>query len=270
MNIKLAISPCPNDTFTYYALISNKIDCEGLNFKPIYYDIEELNERCVNLEYDVSKISFATFPMVSSNYNLLSSGGALGNGVGPLLVYNKELNYDKLTNLTVAIPGLNTSANFLLSHFYPQIRNKVNYLFSDIENAVLTSEVDLGLIIHESRFTYKKLGLRKYSDLGSLWEKKYDLPIPLGCVVIKKEINQSTKIKVANLIKKSIKYAFNNVKEVMPFVKRFSRQLSDEVCKKHINLYVNDFSLNYGKTGIKAINTYLNILSKKIKYKIIE
>ncbi|MGC9342057.1 MAG: 1,4-dihydroxy-6-naphthoate synthase [Bacteroidales bacterium] len=251
--LTIAYSSCPNDTFMFDALVNQKLDTGKLEFEPHIADIEELN-RLVQEGYpDVSKISFAVFPEISDRYSLLTSGSAVGYRNGPLVVSKYKIYPDELSNVKMAIPGKNTTANFLLTILFPQVKDKKEYLFSDIEEAVLSNETDAGLLIHETRFTYEKKGLKKVTDLGELWEKEFESPVPLGGIVIKRSLDPETKRNVQNLVKKSVKFAFDRPGESRSYIKSYARELSDNVIYQHIDLYVNDFSVDLGEKGKKAI-----------------
>lgn len=251
--LTLGFSPCPNDTFIFDAMVHGKIDTEGLRFKTVLEDVETLNRMAKNGELDITKLSFFAFGNVTKHYQLMSSGSALGKGVGPLLISKKKFTDPEQEIKSVAIPGMNTTAYFLFRTFYPTLTHVKEMLFSEIENAVLNDEVDAGVIIHENRFTYEAKGLLKIADMGDLWEKKTLLPIPLGGIAIKRELDEDVKKKVERIIRKSIEFAFANPKSSYDYVKAHSQEMSDEVCQKHIDLYVNNFSLDLGENGKQAI-----------------
>lgn len=258
MNLSIGFSPCPNDCFIFDALIHKKIDTQGIDFTVIMEDVEALNNRAFNQELDITKLSYHAYLYLTPFYNLLNSGSALGFNCGPLLVKFKNCLINDITNATIAIPGKHTTANFLLSLAFPQAQKKEIMLFSDIENAVLTQKVNAGLLIHENRFTYQEKGLEKIIDLGEFWESLINAPIPLGGIVIKKEIDTKLQHTVDNLIKQSVQYAFNNPESCMPFVRQHAQEMSEDVMKKHIALYVNEFSVNLGTIGKNAINLLFN------------
>lgn len=258
MKLTLGFSPCPNDTFIFDALIHHKIDTEGLEFEVQFQDVETLNKKVFNSELDVSKISFHAYAYALENYVLLNAGSALGYGVGPLLIA-KDTNL-KSNNLTekdfkVAIPGKYTTANFLLSLAFPKLTNKLISPFSTIEDLVLEGQADLGLIIHENRFTYQDKGLHKVIDLGEFWEEKTKQPIPLGGIVINRNIDSATQTKFDRILKKSVEYAFANPKSGTDFIKSHAQTMKEEVMYKHIELYVNEFSINLGEKGKNAVQT---------------
>ncbi len=253
MKLSLGFSPCPNDTFMFEALIKKKVNAGSIGFSPFISDIEELNKKALNQELDITKLSFFTFARVSDSYVLLNSGSALGTGNGPLLIGKEKTETDQLKNISVAIPGINTTANLLLSIMFPEIRKKKIYLFSEIEQAVLSGEVDAGLIIHESRFTYKSKGLTKIVDLGEYWEENTRLPLPLGCIAIRRNLPDEVKLKVNDYLKESIGYAIEHPMDGMDYIREHATEMDDEVIKKHINLYVNNYSVDMGEAGREAV-----------------
>ncbi len=273
MKLTLGFSPCPNDCFIFDAMVHGKIDTEGLEFDVVMEDVEALNQRAFKKELDITKLSFHAFLYVQENYILLKSGSALGFNCGPLLVGSSEFVVRRLqediselrtTNceLKIAIPGKNTTANFLLSLAYPEMKNKTEVLFSEIEQGVLDGKYDAGLIIHESRFTYEQKGLKKIMDLGEFWESLIHAPIPLGGIVARRSFDNELHQRINRIIKKSVEYAYANTSDVMPYVKQHAQEMSEEVMKKHIDLYVNQYSLDLGATGTKAIEL---LFSKALK-----
>jgi 1,4-dihydroxy-6-naphthoate synthase len=263
MKLTLGFSPCPNDTFIFDALVNKKIDTEGLEFEVFLEDVQTLNEWAREGKLDVSKISYGVLPLVLDNYIVLNSGGALGKGVGPLLISKEEVSDHaiKIDHQKVAIPGRNTTAHMLFSLAYPDAANKQFMIFSKVENAVLNNEVNYGVIIHENRFTYQDKGLHKVVDLGDYWEKETGLPIPLGGIVAKRDMNRNLQLKIDALIHKSIDYAFRYYPELTEYVKQHSQEMSETVMRQHIDLYVNNFSLRLGKAGQNAVNKLLEVYS---------
>lgn len=257
-NITLGFSPCPNDCFIFDALVHNKIDTKGLTFDVRLEDVETLNKWALKGDLDVTKLSYHAYAYCLKNYILLKSGSALGFNCGPLLISKKPLEKNKFQLNTVAIPGKYTTANFLLSLAFPQLSNKIEMVFSDIENAVLSGEVDAGLIIHENRFTYEEKGLYKLMDLGEFWDDLIKAPIPLGGICIKRSKDKELQTLVSDLIKESVSYAFANPESCMSYVKQHAQEMSEKVMKQHIQLYVNTFSLELGTTGTKAVELLFN------------
>ena len=259
MKLSLGFSPCPNDTFIFDALVNNKIDTGGLSFDVILEDVETLNRWALKDKLDVTKLSYGVLSMVLDSYVLLNSGSALGRGVGPLLINNGELRLSKVEDFAIAIPGEHTTAHLLFSLAYPNAKNKIFIRYNEIENFVLAGK-GLGVIIHENRFTYEAKGLHKITDLGDYWEKETGNPVPLGGIVIKRSVDPLISLQVDKLIRKSIEYAYqHHYKELTDYVKNHSQEMSEEVMRKHIDLYVNDFSINLGDDAKAAINHLLNI-----------
>ncbi len=255
MRLTLGFSTCPNDTFIFDAMIHGKIDTEGLEFDVLMADVEELNRGAFAGSIDITKLSYHAFAYIAETYKLLTSGSALGRGNGPLLISKHQINPDEVKDMKVAIPGKNTTGNLLFSIFYPAIKNKPEYLFSDIEEAILEGKVDAGVIIHENRFTYQKKGLRKIVDLGEMWEEKTKSPIPLGGIVVHRKYPSEIQSKVNRVLKRSLQFAFDNPESSYGFVKQFAQEMEEDVMKSHINLYVNEFSLELGSEGKRAITT---------------
>lgn len=266
MNFSIGFSPCPNDTFIFDALVNKKIDTEGFNFEPILEDVETLNQWALQGILDITKLSFPAFFQSLDTYVLLNAGSALGKGVGPLLISNKEqgMTNDEVNPATIALPGINTTANLLFSFAYPGALNKKFMLFSAIEDAVLNGDTELGVIIHENRFTYQQKGLHKVMDLGEYWEEKMKTPIPLGGIAINQSVKRSVALKVNELIRKSLEYAFANYPLITDYVKQHSQSMSEEVMRQHIDLYVNHYSLDLGTEGKKAVEILYDVyLSSK-------
>ena len=278
MKLTLGFSPCPNDTFIFDALIHHKIDTEGLSFEVIFDDVETLNQKALSGMLDITKLSFHAFGHVVGKYALLSAGSALGFGVGPLLICKKEhsnkitsaLNnqsYKKeVSSLKVGIPGKLTTANFLLGIAYPQLQDKRELIFSGIENALLKEEIDIGLIIHENRFTYQEKGLHCIIDLGSYWEELTQCAIPLGGIVVNRNLPITIQQKLNRILKKSVQYAFDHPKSGLAFIRSHAQEMEESVMYSHIELYVNQYSLDLGEDGRKAIDA---MFDKALKLKII-
>jgi 1,4-dihydroxy-6-naphthoate synthase len=261
MKLSLGFSPCPNDTFIFDALVNKKIDTEGLDFEVFLEDVQTLNEWAIAGKLDISKISYGVLPQLLENYCVLSSGGALGKGAGPLLISKKQYSPEEgeIEKKSVAVPGKNTTANLLFSLAYPKAMNKKFMIFSEIENAVLKGEVDYGVIIHENRFTYPAKGLHKVIDLGDYWEHQTGLPIPLGGIVAKKAIDKSIRSKINRLIRQSVEYAFKHYPTITGYVQQHAQEMSEAVMRQHIDLYVNDFSIDLGQEGRNAIDKLLSV-----------
>jgi 1,4-dihydroxy-6-naphthoate synthase len=269
MKLSLGFSPCPNDTFIFDALIHHKIDTEGLEFEVFFDDVETLNQKALRSELDISKLSFHAFAHLAEKYALLDAGSALGFGVGPLLICKNEelISGDRLnmesSPLRVGIPGELTTANFLLGIAFPNLRNKKVMVFSEIENSLLTGSIDLGLIIHENRFTYMDKGLHKVVDLGSYWEELTGCAIPLGGIVINRKLDHEIQLKVNRLIRRSVEFAFENPTSGIDFISSHAQEMDEEVMYKHIDLYVNKYSVDLGAEGRKAIDIMFKMAQEK-------
>lgn len=261
----LGFSPCPNDTFIFDALVNHKID-SPLEFDVSLEDVQTLNQWALAGKLDITKVSYGVLPLILDNYNLLDAGGALGKGVGPLLIAGEEaLDRDPdsyrgfISNATIAIPGEHTTAHFLFSLAFPLATKKKFMVFSDIEDAVLSGEVDCGVIIHENRFTYEQKGLIKLMDLGDYWEQRTGGPIPLGGIVMKKDLDPLLHHQVNALIRQSLQYAFDHYPLLSDYVKENSQEMDERVMRQHIDLYVNNYSFTLGEDGRAAVDTLIRI-----------
>ena len=263
MTLRLGFSTCPNDTFIFDALVHHKIDTEGLNFELFLADVEQLNKEAFQSQIDITKLSYHAYAYAAENFVLSDSGSALGYKNGPLLIGKRKIFPDEVHDLKIAIPGKFTTANLLMGIAFPEAQNKHEYLFSDIEEVVLSNEMDAGLIIHENRFTYEKKGLKKIIDLGEYWENETKMPIPLGGIAINRSLPGEIQNKVNRLIGKSIRYAFENPGTGLDFIRRYAREMDEEVIQKHIALYVNHFTENLGDDGRKAVNFLYETAAKK-------
>ncbi|WP_158825383.1 menaquinone biosynthesis family protein [Mucilaginibacter lacusdianchii] len=269
MKLTLGFSPCPNDTFIFDALIHHKIDTEGLEFEVFYDDVETLNQKAFRGELDITKLSYHAFAYVANQYVLLDAGSALGFGVGPMLICkgNEDELRTKLetngANVKIGIPGKYTTANFLLSLAFPQAINKQEIVFSEIESSILEDKIDVGLIIHENRFTYQDKGLKKIIDLGDYWEKRTGCAIPLGGIVANRNLPEDIQHKINRVLRKSVEFAFANPKSGLEFIRSHAQEMSEEVMYKHIDLYVNQYSLDLGAEGKKAIQLMFDTAKEK-------
>ncbi|MFM1876802.1 MAG: hypothetical protein RL266_2539 [Bacteroidota bacterium] len=252
--LTLGFSPCPNDTFIFDAMVNGRIDLGDIELEVVLADVEELNRMALVGKLDVTKISYNAFSHVHYRYQLLNSGSALGNSCGPLLISKRLLSDEELKTATVAIPGKNTTANFLMSFAYPTAQNKQEFLFSEIENAVLSNGVEAGVIIHENRFTYQEKGLIKIADLGEVWEKRTGFPIPLGGIAIHRRLKPTLRKQFDDLLRKSVQFAFDNPDASKDYVKCHAQEMDEDVMRSHINLYVNSFTLDLGEKGKAAIS----------------
>ena len=253
--IHLGLSPCPNDCFIFDALIHHKIDTKGLTFVPYMGDVEDLNLKAQKATLDVTKLSFNAYFGTLAHYVLLNAGAALGKGCGPLLVSKDFIPLELLskTLLNIGIPGKYTTANLLLSFAFPNQTNKTELLFSDIEDALISNKINAGLLIHENRFTYPSRGLQLIQDLGSYWESKTGFPIPLGGIAIRRSLPFELQQVINDLIQESVLFAFNDPASSRGFVKANAQAMDEQVMKQHIELYVNDYSVQLGPIGRQAI-----------------
>ncbi len=263
MRINLGISPCPNDTFMFDALINSKIDTQGIDFHVSYEDVEQLNQWAIEKRLDVTKVSFSAYTHCVEDYVLLNSGSAIGDNCGPLLIKKPEKLLDDSS--LIAIPGRFTTANMLFSYAYPNYHNKATILFSDIEQKVESEEVDAGVIIHENRFTYMKRGLEKVKDLGKFWQEKTNLLIPLGGIIIKRCLSLKVKKTIDRLIRESITFAFNNPSSSLDYIQSLSQEIDKDVLQSHIDLYVNKNSLSLNNKSKESIRKLFIMQNNKFK-----
>lgn len=263
MKLTLAYSPCPNDTFIFDALAHQKIDTEGLTFEIIHDDVESLNRNALEGNYDITKLSYHAYAYVSANYQLLTAGSALGRGCGPLMISKDDIPRSKIEFCLIGIPGKLTTANFLLSMAFPEAATKKEMVFNTIEDGLLNEAIDIGLIIHENRFTYLHKGLKKIIDLGEWWEQKYQLPIPLGGIVTRRDFDQDLKSKINRVLKRSVEYALANPAQTMDYVRAHAQEMEEAVMQQHIHLYVNDFSVDLGEEGKSAIEALYAVAGDK-------
>jgi len=265
MKLTLGFSPCPNDTFIFDAMVHHKIDTEGLEFEVVFADVEQLNKWAFQGKLNITKLSYNAFTNCIDNYVLLDSGSALGRNCGPLLI--RKINTILTPESKIAIPGKYTTANMLLEIAFPEYKNKVETLFSDIENDVLDGKADAGLIIHENRFTYQEKGLEKVKDLGEFWEEITKLPIPLGGIVVRRNLPSEIQKKIERVLRKSVEFAFKDRDASSEYVELHAKKIEKEVIEAHINLYVNEFSISLGEEGRKSIKKlfeYCNMDSTNI------
>lgn len=263
MKLTLGFSSCPNDTFIFDAMVHGRIDTEGLEFDYSMADVEELNKKAFSGEIDITKMSTHAYAYAANNYQILDSGSALGYRNGPLLISSRIIDLSDLADASIAIPGKYTTANLLFSIAWPGSKNKIEFLFSDIEDALLANKVDAGLIIHETRFTYHKRGFHKIADMGEYWEKLTGLPIPLGTIVINRKITDDVAQKVNRIIRRSLDYAYHDSFASYDFVAGNAKEMDSTVMNNHIKLYVNEYTLDLGSKGKEAINELYRIASEK-------
>jgi 1,4-dihydroxy-6-naphthoate synthase len=259
MKLSLGFSPCPNDTFIFDALVNRKIDTGDFEFEVILEDVQTLNRWAMEKKLDLSKISYGVWPLLQKDYSLLDAGGALGRGVGPLLISKNNILLKDINKLSIAIPGEQTTAHLLFSMAFPQAKRKKFMVFSQIEAAVLDDDVDCGVIIHENRFTYMQKGLVKQMDLGEYWEQKTKSPIPLGGIVMRNEFTEAERAEADRLIRDSVAYAEAYYPDLSDYVIRHAQEMQESVMRQHIDLYVNQFSLSLGEEGRKAVAVLLKV-----------
>jgi 1,4-dihydroxy-6-naphthoate synthase len=251
--LRLGFSTCPNDTFIFDALVHQKINTYGYSFDLVMADVQELNQLASAGDLDVVKVSYAHIPAIAHHYIALTAGGAMGFNCGPLLIARNGM-IDQITeNTTVAIPGENTTAHYLLKRYFPQIRHKQVMLFSDIEDAVVNGLTDTGLIIHESRFTYAAKGLVALADLGAAWHNETNLPIPLGAIAVKRSLDPDVRMEINAMVRESVKFALATPEQTIPFVRKYAVEMDETVMQQHISLYVNRFSVDPGPEGRQAV-----------------
>jgi 1,4-dihydroxy-6-naphthoate synthase len=255
MNLALGFSPCPNDCFMFDAIVNGRIDLEGLTFTPHLADVEALNRETFAGSADVSKLSYHAYAYCRRDYVLLDAGSALGRNCGPLLISARPIAPDEVRRgrLRIAIPGVYTTANFLLGLAFPEVVDRTPLVFSDIEGALLDGRFDAGVIIHENRFTYEAKGLHKIVDLGEFWERETGTPIPLGAIAVRRSLPDDVKRRVNRVVRRSVEYAFAHRDASLPYVRAHAQEMSEEVMYKHIDLYVNDFSVDLGAEGKRAV-----------------
>jgi 1,4-dihydroxy-6-naphthoate synthase len=251
--LAFGFSPCPNDTFAFHALVHGLVDAP-FRVRPVLLDIEELNRRAHVGGLELTKLSFGAAPAVADRYELLRSGAALGHGCGPLVVARQELSLEESINGRIAIPGYETTAFLLLRLLAPPLAGEVVELrFDRILDAVAGGGADAGLVIHESRFTYCDHGLVCVADLGELWEASTSLPVPLAGIFARRDLDEEVRAAAERAIRASVEHAFAHPDASRDYVRAHSQELSEEVCRQHIELYVNEFSLDVGDEGLAAI-----------------
>jgi 1,4-dihydroxy-6-naphthoate synthase len=257
MNLSLGFSPCPNDCFMFDAIVNRRIDLEGLSFTPHLADVEALNRETFAGTADITKLSYHAYAYCRKDYVLLDAGSAVGRNCGPLLISARPIAPEEVRagQLRIAIPGVYTTANFLLGLAFPDATDRTPLVFSEIEGALLAGRFDAGLIIHENRFTYEAKGLHKIVDLGEFWEQETGTPIPLGAIAVRRSLPDAVKQTVNRLVRRSVEYAFANRDASLPYVRAHAQEMDEAVIYKHIDLYVNQFSVDLGDEGARAVTT---------------
>jgi len=262
-SVVVGYSPCPNDTFLFYALVHGRVDTEGYRFEPVLADVETLNRWALTGRLPMTKASFGVLGQVCSKYWCLRSGGALSWGRGPLLVARGDCGVEALAGKRVAVPGLHTTANLLLEHRVGSEIERVPMPFHEIIPAVARGGVDAGVVIHEGRFTYAQHGLVAIEDLGAWWERETELPIPLGCILLAREPVGLDPWIIQRVLRRSVEYAQANPDEPAAYVRAHARELDDRVIRQHIDLYVNHFSVDLGESGQRAVEELLRRSSER-------
>ena len=257
--ISLGFSPCPNDTFIFNALVHRIIDTDVIFSEPLLEDVETLNNWAFKGRLDVTKLSFHALGHVLDNYCVLSAGSALGRGCGPLLVAKNTIDLSQGEVLKIAIPGKLTTAAMLFKMFAPQCTNLVEMRFDSIMQSVSAGVVDAGVIIHESRFTYKDEGFICLQDLGQWWEETSGQPIPLGCIAARRSLGKKMINSIDQAIHQSLLHAYRHPKECLPYIRKHSQEIDEQVVEDHIGLYVNDYSLDLGDEGRQAVEIFLRM-----------
>jgi 1,4-dihydroxy-6-naphthoate synthase len=255
--LTFGFSPCPNDTFAFHALVHGLVDAP-FSVRPVLLDIEELNRRARTRELDLTKLSFGAVRSVHG-YEMLRSGAALGHGCGPLVVSREPMTLAEAVTRRFAVPGRDTTAFLLLRVFAPEIgeRDLVEARYDEILESVASGEVDAGLIIHESRFTYRDHGLEWVADLGELWEARTGLPVPLAAICARDDLDERLRRDVERALRESVEYAFSHPEASREYVRAHAQEMSDDVCRRHIELYVNEFSVDLGTEGLAAIDALI-------------
>jgi len=248
----LAFSPCPNDTFMFHALLHDLIPRGPLTFTPFVDDVESLNQEAFKGRFQITKLSFFAYLHLRDRYALLDAGAALGYGCGPLVVAGSEDVH--LSRARIAVPGAYTTAHLLLRLWHPGALNIEIARFDEILPGIESGKYDAGVIIHEGRFIYADYGCSEIADLGAWWERETGLPIPLGCIALRRDPGTvAMKEDMERLIRNSIRHGFDNPETARGFIKSYAQELDDEVIDSHIRLYVNRFSLSLGAEGGRAV-----------------
>lgn len=262
MKVTLGFSPCPNDTFIFDALVNHQLEMGDIEIEPVLADVETLNKWAFDGKLHFTKISYGALPKALKHYMVLASGGALGNGMGPLVISKTPTDIETIKNYTIAIPGENTTANLLFSKAFPLAKKKVFLPFNEIENFVLEGK-GIGVIIHENRFTFEAKGLHRVLDIGDYWEIQTHQPIPLGGILGRRDLPVKLIKHIDNLICSSLEYAYiHNRENLSEYVKGHAQEMDERIMKQHINTYVNSFSFKNGKTGRDAVRSLLKVYSK--------
>ena len=263
MTLELAYSPCPNDTFIFDAMVHGRVDTEGLAFEPVLADVEELNHRAFAATYPITKLSYHALAHLQERYRLLDAGSALGEGIGPLLIADEQLDRAAIEKGPVAIPGEYTTAAFLLRLAYPLASDLRTYLFSEIEAAIRAREVRAGVIIHENRFTYAERGFELLLDLGAYWERTARLPIPLGGICVRRDLPEDLQLQLGRILRRSVEYALAHPDDSADHVAAHAQEMSPDIQYRHIRTYVNDYTVSLGERGREAVAALLDAAAER-------
>ena len=261
MRYKLGISTCPNDTFMFHALLEKRVRCDGFELDIELMDVQQLNEGLARGEFDFSKASCFAAATLKARYELSRSGAALGYGVGPLVLARHGMSHE-ITDGRVLAPGNMTTAYLLFQHFFPNATTINHVVFSEIMPALERGEADYGVVIHEGRFTYHESGLSLVADLGALWEQEFSLPLPLGCIVADRSLPEESRAAFSRAVKESIEYGYAHKEEALHTMKRYALELEDSVIWKHVDLYVNQWSLDLGVEGARAFECFERLVAE--------
>ncbi|MGA1998955.1 MAG: MqnA/MqnD/SBP family protein [Terriglobales bacterium] len=256
--ISIAHSPDSDDAFMFYGLATNKVRVPGLKFTHTLCDIETLNRKAMEGVYDVTAISFHAYPYIQEKYALMSCGGSVGEGYGPMIVAAKALSIAEIKTRRIAVPGTMTTAYLALKLFAPQIETEV-VPFDQIIPQVLAGKHEAGLIIHEGQLTYAKSGLHRILDLGKWWRDKEGLPLPLGGNAIRRELGRETIASISDALKRSIQYALDHREQALNYAMQFARDLDPQSADKFVGMYVNERTLDYGEDGRAAVTLLLDL-----------
>lgn len=263
IKLTLAYSPCPNDTFMFYAIAHNRIDLRGLSFEIELMDVEQLNEKAALGCFDISKMSFHAFARMNDRWEMCDAGAALGRGNGPLLVCAKNASVDLHCGCShVLLPGKNTTAALLMKYAFPHIHSYSYCVFNEVERKVLNGEADAGVLIHETRFLYAEHGLELLADLGQIWEQSTNLPIPLGGIAMRADLSDEIKEQFSLVMRDSVLYARNNPAETMSYVRAHAQEMDPWVMQKHIEMFVNEYSVSMGSEGRRAVEKLCEVAKK--------
>jgi 1,4-dihydroxy-6-naphthoate synthase len=251
----IGYSPCPNDTYIFGGLATGAIQPDGFALKVELHDVETLNNMALDHRLDISKLSFYAWLRVKAHYHLLKCGAALGYGCGPIVVARHPMTQKEVANSRIVLPGPLTTAHLLFRLWVPEAQDRIFVPYDQIFAMLNSGKADCGVIIHESRFTYQQAGFKLLADLGEFWEQETQMPIPLGCIAVKKEVGDQIISKIERAIQNSIRFARNAYQDILPYIKEHAQELDADVLQRHIDTFVNEFSWNLGPIGRKAVRT---------------